>query len=113
MAALPSMAHNHQSAGERDEVRTKSGARVDHSRSGLTVGPALSGTAGRGSAARPPGSVSTRVTCQPKSGREPESRALGGSEASAVLELDEPSISTLWQFFQLLDRWDRGGPGGA
>ena len=88
--------------GKRNAVRNKSGKSVDHSDPGLRVGPTLSPTADRKSAASP---ISQR-----KSGREREGGALAissGEAAAPDAKLTSEDLTRLRELIFLLDNWDQ------
>jgi hypothetical protein len=115
--------------GERSAVERKSGESVRQSDPGLRR-PTPPSTAGRKPAARPPVSTLPAPHVEPESlprdagitqrktgrgvGQSPtvlaQRKALGPSVSSDFIpacELSDSELTTLIQFFQTLDRWDR------
>ena len=122
--------------GERSAVRPKSGQSVSQSDPGLRR-PTPPSTAGRKPAARPAPQTDSLSAhrdsalpreaglTQPKNGRgsgqspavSTQREALGSlvespeAQAPSVDSLDESQITSLLEFFTLLDRWDREAHG--
>jgi hypothetical protein len=116
--------------GERSAVETKSGKSVHQSDPGLRR-PTPPATVGRKSTARPPTLVATAVCTDTPEAREAglsqrktgqgagqrpaiyvqrealATNAFSAGDAASSKTLDDTEIGSLFQFFEILDRWDR------
>jgi hypothetical protein len=92
-----------QMRNKRSAVGLKSGVPVGNS------GPVLRRPTSPATAGRNPEACSSPA--QPKSwpGCGAGSSAEGAEREASALELDDAAVSTLLEFFQILDEWDREG----